>query len=1642
MFHRSKNESKLRLNKKGFTLIEILIAIGILALITVPLAMNMITSSQMNSKAKQTAAASDLTTTLVEVLQAVDLSDVITDVSGYKTDQYGSKLEYVLIGDDDVVGALGKYSVGNSMEVILDKNGKYIPVSAQDDLMQEYPASIIVKKTEHGVDKVYFVGQDADYDEDGIFDEYAFLLSEVETDEMNVDVLVTITPEETFDIVNISAMNQAEVYCVQQYKEMDKDVAAQYREANALYHELNNSVELKDETYFLENMVRTITIDIQQDVAGDSVTVVITAEYTIDTNCLKDGDKHITKNIGNYSTNSTAEFTKGIYLYYYPLHNGSSSVRDKFIIINENELSVPVFLIALSTDGLINYTDPNAYGNVGGIKYTPDLTVRELSDRVYQKSSRTTVCSNVPNAQWIKNLIPLGNRTLEVKTLGNASKQQTLYSMVVQVYRHRADSYDEDGIFTPRSKDLLIETTGSFIDTSEKMDIDDAKSTGLVTEPGVATAWKYNDLTFNGMQQMGVDGLNVEIVGTQHATEAGTYSATVTPKKNCTWGDGSTSSRTFVWTIERNKSASVVALQPTPVYNGQIQNGVVLSNVVINGGVTSARDAGSYHVQATPTNNYAWSDGTYGTRTITWKILARPTEAIWATGIGLDVWNYDGEIHYGSCTIEGLIAGDVCVPTLTNNAIKDLGTAEARIIGLSNKNYAMPTSNLTHMLKVIVTNAADVRLHNSSGILTYNGNVQEIVKSSVGVYITGDSEAKNVGAYVCYANLMAGYTWEDGSVEPLEIRWFINPAIAELNWGETQWEFDGEDHSTTCIVSNVFDGDTVNVELENNSIKSVGKKTVTAINLSNPNYVVPDSSKTTVIEVVRNPSAVVKTYDFEYDGLKHVGVTGKYIQKDGEISAIDIKTDADGNVVAYVCDVTPSTNYAWADTKTWETRTVEWRIKPIADAWYSIMSKAIYTTNEISPIIRQYNIKAEGDLSATDLGTYTITFTPVENHVWKDGELAGTAKPKTVTWEIVEWSVPRPAFMVAEFEYDGTEHVPQFELATLDHDAYSITGELSGTDAGTYTVTISLMYESSKWEDGTRDPHVITWQIVPRTLEFDYKVDDNTWTYDSYEHVGSVSASNIVDGDEVNLTLSNHKHTNAGTHKFIVSGVDNPNYQLPEPILRTFDMVINQRTVSINWDDDGFYSAANNQYTYTYDGIEKTVTATAGNVADNDTAPTFTYENNTQVNAGTYYPTVIGVSDSNYKLPDATSTTMLINKYVVALTWSNATWVYDNNEHFATADLTLPVNGEMCRPIYDSEVGITDVGTKVRTVVDLTNPNYQLPDTGTSKIMEVTKYDITLDWGDCEWVYNGEMQTKYISGTDPLSWIVPPFDGTVVNISFMNNTMTYPGEEICTATIDNNNYNLTNPAQTIVMDKAPGECGDAIAIDGWTYDTVERALIETAPTNHSGPVVYSLDGTTYSSDIPKATNAGTYTIYYKADESDCYYASEAKTVTVTVAKAPGSYISVPTAASGLVYNGSAQLLLRHYGSSDVGEFKFDRTVGTNAGTYTVNYWCEGGQNYEDCGYGSFDVYISRSPTASVTYTQKVTTWLKDGTTYTAKCHPKYNNCKYTKGETSTTQENALMSFWAIPNTNYAWSDGSYLERVFLWSTGVRGNMEA
>ena len=78
------------------------------------------------------------------------------------------------------------------------------------------------------------------------------------------------------------------------------------------------------------------------------------------------------------------------------------------------------------------------------------------------------------------------------------------------------------------------------------------------------------------------------------------------------------------------------------------------------------------------------------------------------------------------------------------------------------------------------------------------------------------------------------------------------------------------------------------------------------------------------------------------------------------------------------------------------------------------------------------------------------------------------------------------------------------------------------------------------------------------------------------------------------------------------------------------------------------------------------------------------------------------------------------------------------------------------------------------------------------------------------------------------------------------------------------------------------------------YNGEAQVLLENAGSSDTGTIEYSLDNITYSTDIPEATDAGTYTVWYRVTGNDTYAEVAPANITVDIAKAAG-----PDAPAGL-----------------------------------------------------------------------------------------------------------------------------------------------
>ena len=145
------------------------------------------------------------------------------------------------------------------------------------------------------------------------------------------------------------------------------------------------------------------------------------------------------------------------------------------------------------------------------------------------------------------------------------------------------------------------------------------------------------------------------------------------------------------------------------------------------------------------------------------------------------------------------------------------------------------------------------------------------------------------------------------------------------------------------------------------------------------------------------------------------------------------------------------------------------------------------------------------------------------------------------------------------------------------------------------------------------------------------------------------------------------------------------------------------------------------------------------------------------------------------------------------------------------------------------------------------------------------------------------------AGTPPVNWTVSPASG-VVNISTDANqvcTVTATGAGTAVVTCTNTGYTSAPATYTIVVEQKTPTVTVPVLASGWTYDTTAKDLLTAGSVGAGeGTMEYSTDGINWSTSVPQATNAGSYTLYYKVNGAPGYADVAATPLgTVTVAKA-------------------------------------------------------------------------------------------------------------------------------------------------------------
>lgn len=609
-------------------------------------------------------------------------------------------------------------------------------------------------------------------------------------------------------------------------------------------------------------------------------------------------------------------------------------------------------------------------------------------------------------------------------------------------------------------------------------------------------------LTYNGnSQSVTVKNFDAKyhVLGSETAkVDAGTYTATITPRVGCVWNDMTKTAKTVSWTIQPKTLAIPYADVTAFEYDGAAKTLQVKNYdpaTMTQNGTVSTAEAGEYSVKyiLKSKSNYKWADNSVTDKVIEWNVgskeLPKPSCATTQFTYSGDrktitVLNVDTNYMTETGTKSEVNAGEYQVVYHLTNTLRAKwadGSVEDVVITwkIDRKKLTATQSNIS-----------------KTGDFTYDGYNKYIKNNLTNIDenyhdLTGDISGREAGDFTVTVAPKSNYCWSSGTFEPKTFNWKINVRKLEKPYANvTVFEWDG-----TYKTLEVFNYDSTYISQSNlPRYAAVGEYTVKYSLNSKTSSAWSDNSTEDIVinwRIERKKlSPELSTFAQDavliYSGSNYLisdhlsGYNSSYHNLSGDQSKYAAGT--------YTVKVTPKTNYAFSDG-TYEAREVQWTIQPLSvDMPVADNIDFVYDGKSHAPTVTGFNssyMTRSGDYgNKSAIGNYKITYTlkNTTNTRWADGSV----EPYVINWSIGLTKVPIP--FVADdnfaFTYDGNGHFPAFENWDSDKMKFKADDEDTPmTLAGVYFVTVVLKDTTQYvWEDGSNGEQIIYWRINPKPL--------------------------------------------------------------------------------------------------------------------------------------------------------------------------------------------------------------------------------------------------------------------------------------------------------------------------------------------------------------------------------------------------------------------------------------------------------------------------------------------------------------------------------------------------------------------------------
>ena len=656
----------------------------------------------------------------------------------------------------------------------------------------------------------------------------------------------------------------------------------------------------------------------------------------------------------------------------------------------------------------------------------------------------------------------------------------------------------------------------SVYDTSDNGNAVATSGTGKVTPKSITNSMvSINPTTFvydgNNKQPTVsvVDGSTTLILNTNYTlsysnnTNVGTGKVTITGTGNYT----GTVTKTFTITA---KSIGVPTCS-TKTYTGVSQTLLSNGTGYTVSGTTTGIDAGTYSVTVTPTGNYKWSDNTTSSKSVSCKIDKKSIAVTWG---GTTSFTYNGSAQAPTVTtpVTGVNGESINITRTTQTNVGSY-TSTASCSSVSGGRAKCSNYSLTNNTKAYTITRKSVSVPSCS-TKTYTGVSQTLLSNGTGYTVSGTTTGIDAGTYSVTVTPTGNYQWSDNTTSSKSVSCKIDKKSISVTWGgTTSFTYNGSAQAPT-VTTPVTGVNSERLNLTRTTNTNAGSYTSTASCSSVSggrakcsNYTLTNNTKSYTItrQSISVPTCTAKTYTGISQTLLSSG-TGYTVS--GTTTGIDAGT--------YSVTVTPTNNYRWSDnTTSYKSVSCTINKKSVSVTWgtttsftYNGYAQAPTVTTPVTGVnSERLNLTRT---TQTNVGSHTSTASCSSVSGGRSKCSNYTLTNNTKSFTINKKSVSTPT--CAAKTYTGTS-----QTLMSSSSEYTVSGTTTGTDAGTYSVTVTPT-GNYQWSDNTTSSKSVSCKIDKKSVSVIWG-GTTSFTYNGSAQGPTVTTPVTgVNGEKLNLT--------------------------------------------------------------------------------------------------------------------------------------------------------------------------------------------------------------------------------------------------------------------------------------------------------------------------------------------------------------------------------------------------------------------------------------------------------------------------------------------------------------------------------------------